>query len=884
MPRQACAWVVAVVIVSGVPGVPGVCEASGALGFAVHAQTQPASPATRRLDEALADLQRGGLKVIFSSEVVRPSMRVADEPRLPTLRRTLDALLEPHGLIARDGPGDTVLVVKNPRARLVKRAGPAVVTTPLVVPPVLAAPPPPPPRASPRYEETVQVVDALSGGTTSGPPALALRPVEIRDFAGGFENIFRTLTSLPGVTGTDELGSRMAVRGGAPDQNLTVMDGIEIHNPFRLIVPSEDLALVGLASAFNTDTIERVEFFPGAFDVAYGDRLSSLMVVKNRDGAQTEAFQGTSSVGLGDASLTVEGKLAGRADGSWLVSARRTYLGLLAERVTATSLPSFTDVHARTTWTPRPERRLSIVALAGHERLRAATSAGLDAGSTAYTNNTLLAMTFESSLGRRAFSRTVVSHSQFTDTLDAYERSLDNSRGSNTPDSIASGGPLQFRVNRRIAVNDLALRHDLMFVPSDRHWLDLGAELHRLDTGWAWAITGDRSLQQANGSSIRLGSALPSQLDSTRQTTRAGVWVRDRWQLASRLVLEPGLRLDHSTLTHRMTLSPRVSGALQLGGVWRLDGAVRMHAQSPGYEKMLQSDYFVDLSPDSSRGLSAERALQAVLGVQRPIAGQLSARVDAYYKRYADLIAGRLETAVEHATRLGAYDVPQSLWPYVDSSAQITTQPVNAGSGRAYGIEAHVARASGAGTRLSGWASYSFGHTRRTEYGFTRPFDYDRRHGFTATANVKLGPRLDVALTGRAASGLPRTPVRGVRLSLMQDAADADADGNHTEFVPQRDAQGAALFQPDLGGVATLNSARLPRFVRVDARLTYRPARGGERWAFYADVINLFNGRNITQIDSPLVFDPGTDRPRIIEVAQDRGIPFFPSAGLRFWF
>lgn len=57
-----------------------------------------------------------------------------------------------------------------------------------------------------------------------------------------------------------------------------------------------------------------------------------------------------------------------------------------------------------------------------------------------------------------------------------------------------------------------------------------------------------------------------------------------------------------------------------------------------------------------------------------------------------------------------------------------------------------------------------------------------------------------------------------------------------------------------------------------------------ERWAFYADVINLFNGRNITQIDSLLAVDPTADRPRIREVAQDRGIPFFQSLGFRFWF
>ena len=84
-----------------------------------HAQSEG-----RRLDEALAELQRRGLKIIYSSQVVRPDMRVKTEPGVTSLRRNLDELLSPHGLIAQDGPGGTVLVVKNPRARVQKRPTP----------------------------------------------------------------------------------------------------------------------------------------------------------------------------------------------------------------------------------------------------------------------------------------------------------------------------------------------------------------------------------------------------------------------------------------------------------------------------------------------------------------------------------------------------------------------------------------------------------------------------------------------------------------------------------------------------------------------------------------------------------------------------------------
>ena len=126
-----------------------------------HAQSN-----RRRLDEALADLQRRGLKIIYSSEVVRPDMRVETESRDTSLRRTLDELLSPHGLIAQDGPGGTVLIVKNPRARLQKRS------TPQTAQPV-------PTGAGddgaepPRFEDTIDVIDVEPRVATGPPPFVA---------------------------------------------------------------------------------------------------------------------------------------------------------------------------------------------------------------------------------------------------------------------------------------------------------------------------------------------------------------------------------------------------------------------------------------------------------------------------------------------------------------------------------------------------------------------------------------------------------------------------------------------------------------------------------------------------------------------------------------
>jgi hypothetical protein len=164
-----------------------------------------------------------------------------------------------------------------------------------------------------RFQERMDV--EASGQSTTAPSPLAVRPVQVLAAAGAVDNVFRVLQFLPGVTGTDEFTSRLSVRGGGPDENLTVMDGVEIANPYRL---------QGLVSAFNPETIESFSLDTGSFGVARGDRLSSLLVVQNRAGTEAKAVAGSTALSITDANVVLEGRLP-RTRGSWLVTGRRTY-------------------------------------------------------------------------------------------------------------------------------------------------------------------------------------------------------------------------------------------------------------------------------------------------------------------------------------------------------------------------------------------------------------------------------------------------------------------------------------------------------------------------------------------------------------------------------
>ena len=149
------------------------------------------------------------------------------------------------------------------------------------------------------FATTVDVVAASPG---SAPATQTVQPAQVLRTPGALDNVFRTLQTLPGVAAAEEFGSRLAVRGGAPDQNLTVMDGVEIHDPYRLF---------GLTSAFNPETIQRFELASGGFSAKFGDRLSSLLIVENRDGVRAKGLNGSASLSITGAGR-VCGTIAGR--------------------------------------------------------------------------------------------------------------------------------------------------------------------------------------------------------------------------------------------------------------------------------------------------------------------------------------------------------------------------------------------------------------------------------------------------------------------------------------------------------------------------------------------------------------------------------------------
>jgi outer membrane receptor protein involved in Fe transport len=115
---------------------------------------------------------------------------------------------------------------------------------------------------------------------------------------GGEADIFRALQMLPGVLTSSQISSGLFIRGGSPDQNLVLLDGMTVYNPTHLF---------GFISAFNSDAIKDVELLKGGFPAEFGGRMSAVLNVTQKDGNR-DRVEGVLGIGLISSQLPVHSR------------------------------------------------------------------------------------------------------------------------------------------------------------------------------------------------------------------------------------------------------------------------------------------------------------------------------------------------------------------------------------------------------------------------------------------------------------------------------------------------------------------------------------------------------------------------------------------------
>ena len=146
----------------------------------------------------------------------------------------------------------------------------------------------------------------------------------------GEVDVIKTIQLLPGVSSVSEGGQGFYVRGGGPDQNLVLLDEGVVYNAAHLF---------GFFSVFNADAVKSVNLIKGGMPANYGGRMSSVLEVNMNEG-NNKNFKVTGGIGAISSRLTLEGPIV-KNKGSFIVSARRTYIDLIMKAAIPDSSPFF---------------------------------------------------------------------------------------------------------------------------------------------------------------------------------------------------------------------------------------------------------------------------------------------------------------------------------------------------------------------------------------------------------------------------------------------------------------------------------------------------------------------------------------------------------------
>ncbi len=219
-----------------------------------------------------------------------------------------------------------------------------------------------------RRTERVEV----KGDIFQGPDSPAINEInmtssEIRETSTVLvDDPFRAVQTLPGVSasGNNDFFAQFSVMGASYDNTSIYLDGILVPLLFH---GAETIGEGATLSLLTSETIEDIKLLPAGYPQKYGDSVGAALNMSTREGSRTQpTFR--ASIGLADTDLLGEGQLGHSRRGSWLASARKSYLGyLLRNRLNETFTDiSFYDADLKLIYDVSSNQTISFYGLGGH--------------------------------------------------------------------------------------------------------------------------------------------------------------------------------------------------------------------------------------------------------------------------------------------------------------------------------------------------------------------------------------------------------------------------------------------------------------------------------------------------------------------------------------
>ncbi len=662
----------------------------------------------------------------------------------------------------------------------------------------------------------------------------------------GETDVLKSLQLLPGVSGGTEGTAGLYVRGGSPDQNLVLLDGVPVYNVSHVL---------GIFSVFNADAINNVSLTKGGFPARYGGRLSSVLEINMKDGHK-DRWQGEGGIGLISSRLTLNGPVGDKT--RVLISGRRTYIDLIAKPFIALANSSnpdfktklqlnFYDLNTKIRHELNEEHTLYFSGYLGGDVFGTSFEDNFGGATDEYGagvrwGNKIAALRWNWELGPRLFLNTTGTFSDYAIKFRSeYEYSFEEERE-------------HYLAEYRSGIRDYGLKADLSFLPNPYHSVRAGFGLthHTYTPG----ILSQSERAAGIAQDTTLGAFIEDGLE-------AWVYLEDEIRLSPKLLVNVGLHASgFSNQTLYTSLQPRLAAR------YRLDNGLALkasYAQMTQFVNLLTSEALAlptDLWVPSNAQVAPQRAWQAAAGIAATVGGGYELSAETFYKQMHNVISYRPGSSF-FDFRIG------------DSWESKITQ----GDGESYGIELLAQKKLG---ETTGWIGYTLSWNNRTfadiNGGQTFPYRYDRRHDISILATHKLTER--IILSGAWVFGTGNA----VTLPELQQNGNY-ATQTYTYRNPQTNElnryQGIGFTPVEQG--RGKNQYRLSNYHRFDINVEFvKQKKWGER-AWIVGAYNAYWHKNPYIILARDQYNEQTQqRERVIQEVSI--LPIIPSISYRFKF
>ncbi len=661
-----------------------------------------------------------------------------------------------------------------------------------------------------------EIMDATSGDVSQ----ITLSTKELKFLPSlGETDIFHSLKLLPGISNVGDGKGGLYIRGGTPNQNMTILDGMTLYHVDHFF---------GMFSAFNSDAVKDVQVYKGGYPAKFGGRLSSVVELTGKKGGDEKRFD--FGANLLSANILYSTPLF-NDKANFLISGRRSYTDLIKtpfyesmfkyvtgeeaiSKSSSTSMkpggggrggmmqedvgPNFYyyDVNSKFSYNPTDRDFLTFSLYSGHDNLDESSEMEREGGfktggNTSFSSlsnakttewgNIAGSLKWGHQWGNRLFTNLMISNSNFN---SSFNQDL-SFNGANTVASDSSntkiGGFAQDEINR---VSDWSLNFDNHWQFNQNHLIDFGIFYSDIHTDYEATSRDTIQVLKVNSNSVTLAG-----------------YIQDKWKLNPLLNITWGVRSSYYDQTNKLYIAPRLSFDYKLTEHLKLKGAWGKYYQfinSINNENVLQgSDKFwltanEDLKPSSS--------YHYISGLSYSNKSYLF-EVQAYYKTMNDLI--------EFSRR---YHKGADYNDYFFF-----------GDGVARGVEFLAQKKFG---KFTGWLSYTLANVDYTFQGFNNgeayPASQDRTHEFKSVGTYKWKD-WTFSTTWVYTTGSPTTIPESQYFLTMLDGS---------EF---------SYFH-----VGDKNSYRLPDYHRMDISIGKQFETENYFWDVGLSIYNLYNHKNIS--------------------------------------